>query len=234
MARDQQGVRDLLALAEALQAPVVDLGGRMNFPTTHYLCHNDRRRELVRDADVVLLLEVGDPWGQFNTFSDPHKRQNWAAKKDVRIISISMQDVYIRANYQDFQRYQPVDLAINGDAQTSLPLLTEEVKKIGNKGSARAEKLRAAHNTMRQRARGRPRSAGTRARSPRRGSAPSCGARSRTSPGRGERPRDLGAPLWPMTESHQALGGSGGQGVGYAAPGRSARRSPTRQRACFR
>ena len=59
---------------------------------------------------MVLLLEVGDPWGQFNTFSDPHKRQAWAAKKDVKIINISMQDVYIRANYQDFQRYQPADL----------------------------------------------------------------------------------------------------------------------------
>ena len=40
-----------------------------------------------------------------------------------------MQDVYIRSNYQDFQRYQAVDLAINGDAQTSLAPLTEEVKK---------------------------------------------------------------------------------------------------------
>jgi thiamine pyrophosphate-dependent acetolactate synthase large subunit-like protein len=221
MARDQQGVRDLVALAAALQAPVVDLGGRMNFPTAHYLCHNDRRRELVRDADVVLLLEVGDPWGQFNTFSDPHKRQNWAAKKDVRIISISMQDVYIRANYQDFQRYQAVDLSINGDAQTSLPVLTEEVKRIGIKGAARGERLRAAHNTMRERSReaaavGWDASPVTTARL----SAELWGAI------RSE-PWSLvvsdrvtwARRLWPMTEYHQALGGSGGQGVGYAAPG---------------
>ena len=221
MARDQQGVRDLVALAAALQAPVVDLGGRMNFPTAHYLCHNDRRRELVRDVDVVLLLEVGDPWGQFNSFSDPHKRQNWAAKKDVRIISISMQDVYIRANYQDFQRYQAVDLSINGDAQTSLPVLTEEVKRIGIKGAARGERLRAAHNTMRERSReaasvGWDASPVTTARL----SAELWGAI------RSE-PWSLvvsdrvtwARRLWPMTEYHQALGGSGGQGVGYAAPG---------------
>jgi acetolactate synthase-1/2/3 large subunit len=218
--RDQQGVRDLVALAEALQAPVADVGGRMNFPTNHYLCHNDRRRELVRNADVVLLLEVGDPWAQFNTFSDPHKRQAYAAKKDVKIINISMQDVYIRANYQDFQRYQPADLAINGDAQTSLPALTEEVKKLGKSVSGRDENLRAAHNTMRSRARdaaavGWDASPVTTARL----TAELWGAI------KGE-PWSLvvsdrvtwARRLWPMTEYHQALGGSGGQGVGYAAP----------------
>jgi acetolactate synthase I/II/III large subunit len=221
MARDQQGVRDLVALAEALQAPVVDLGGRMNFPTQHYLCHSDRRRELVRDADVVLLLEVSDPWGQFNTFSDPHKRQNFVAKKEVKIISITMQDLYIRANYQDFQRYQHADLSISGDAQTTLPLLTEEVRKIGKNLSARGEKLRAAHNTMRARARdaaavGWDTSPVTTARL----TAELWGAI------KGE-PWSLvvsdrvawARRLWPMTEHHQALGGSGGQGVGYAAPG---------------
>ena len=44
-------------------------------------------------------------------------------------MNLSMQDVYIRSNYQDFQRYLPVDLAINGDAQASLPALIDEVKR---------------------------------------------------------------------------------------------------------
>lgn len=220
VARDQQGIRDLVALAEALQAPVCDAGGRMNFPTNHYLCHNDRRRELVREADVVLLLEVGDPWAQFNTFSDPHKRQNYAAKKDVKIIHISMQDVYIRSNYQDFQRYQPADLAINGDAQTSLAPLTEEIKKLGKSHAARGEKLRAAHNTMRQRARdaaavGWDASPVTTARL----TAELWGAIRNEPWSLVVSDRVTWARrLWPMTEYHHALGGSGGQGVGYAAP----------------
>jgi acetolactate synthase I/II/III large subunit len=226
MARDQEGVTRLVELAEALQAPVVDLGGRMNCPTTHYLCHSDRRRALVRDADVVLLLEVADPWGQFNSFSDPHKVQRWVAKENVKIINLSLQDVYIRSNYQDFQRYQPVDLAINGDAQTSLPALTEEVRKQLTGGrrealSARGEKLRAAHKTMRTQAR----------------EAAALGWE--TSPVTTARltmelwdvikkePWALvvsdrvtwARRLWPTTEYHQMLGGSGGQGVGYAAPG---------------
>src|SRR5712675_2696770 len=36
-ARTENGVRLLVQLAEALQARVVDMGGRMNFPRTHYL-----------------------------------------------------------------------------------------------------------------------------------------------------------------------------------------------------
>ncbi len=221
MARDQQGVKSLVELAEALQAPVIDLGGRMNFPTTHYLSHNERRRELMREADVVLMLEVGDPWAQFNTFNDPHKFQAWAATKDVKIIHVSMQDVYIRANYQDFQRYQFADLAINGDAQTSLPTLIEEVKRQNKSFPGRADKLRAAYTTAKQRTR----------------EAAALGWD--TSPVTTAR---LAAELWqviknepwalvvsdrvtwarrmwPVTEHHQMLGGSGGQGVGYAAPG---------------
>src|SRR5690242_4246373 len=36
-ARSENGIRLLVQLAEALQARVVDMGGRMNFPKTHYL-----------------------------------------------------------------------------------------------------------------------------------------------------------------------------------------------------
>jgi acetolactate synthase I/II/III large subunit len=222
MARDQAGVKRLVELAEALQAPVIDLGGRVNFPTTHYLCHNDRRRELVREADVVLLLEVADPWAQFNTFSDPHKIQAWVAKKDVKIVNVSMQDVYIRSNYQDFQRYQPVDLSINGDAQTSLPALTEEIRKHSKSGfAARGEKLRAAYKTMRARARdgaalGWDASPVTTARL----AAELWGAIKNEPWSLVVSDRVAWARrLWPVTEHHQMLGGSGGQGVGYAAPG---------------
>jgi thiamine pyrophosphate-dependent acetolactate synthase large subunit-like protein len=222
MARDQAGVKLLVELAEALQAPVIDLGGRVNFPTTHYLCHNGRRRELVREADVVLLLEVADPWAQFNSFSDPHKTQRWVAKDGVKIINLSMQDVYIRSNYQDFQRYQPADLAINGDAQTSLPVLTEEIKKISTgKFAARGEKLRAAYKTMRARVRdaaalGWDASPVTTARL----TAEVWGAIKNEPWSLVVSDRVTWARrLWPVTEYHQMLGGSGGQGVGYAAPG---------------
>src|SRR5262245_36216953 len=70
--RNQDGIKCMVELAEALNAPVVNLLGRMNFPTTHYLARTQDGRALVRDADAILFLEVADPWGQLNSISDPH------------------------------------------------------------------------------------------------------------------------------------------------------------------
>ena len=46
VARTPTGIKHLVELAELLQAPVVDQGGRMNFPNTHHLDQR-RRRQLM-------------------------------------------------------------------------------------------------------------------------------------------------------------------------------------------
>ena len=226
MARNQAGVDALVKLAETLGAAVVDMGGRLNFPNQHPLCHSERRRALVREADVVLLLEVADPWGQFNTFSDPHKIQRFVAKTGVKIVNLSMQDVYIRSNYQDFQRYQPADLSINGDAQASLPALTEQVARLMTPERQRLAQERAT-------------ALATQARTARAQLLESAARGWDASPVTTARlameTYDVikhenwalvvsdripwARSLWPATQYHQMLGGSGGQGVGYAAPG---------------
>ena len=57
-----------------------------------------------------------------------------------------MQDVYIQSNYQDFQRYLPVDLSINGDAQASLPALIEEVQARDERRPQARVRRRAARS----------------------------------------------------------------------------------------
>ncbi len=225
MARSQAGVDALVRLAEALGAAVVDMGGRMNFPNQHPLCHSHRRRALVREADVVLLLEVADPWGQFNSFSDPQKTQRYVAAKGVKIVNLSMQDVYIRSNYQDFQRYMPVDLSINGDAQASLPALTEQVVKLMTPERQRVAAERAAtHGEQARKSRAALRESAARGWEV----SPVTTARlaMETYDVIRNEPWALvvsdripwARSMWPATQHHQFLGGSGGQGVGYAAP----------------
>jgi acetolactate synthase I/II/III large subunit len=226
LARDQHGVELLVQLAERLGAPVVDLGSRMNFPNHHALCHSERKRALMRDADVVLLLEVADPWGQFNSVSDPHRNQKFVAKKDVKIINLSMQDVYIRSNYQDFQRYMPVDLSINGDAQASLPDLIEHVGHLMTSERARVVQERTVSlGEQSRRSNDAQREAAARGWD----AAPVTTARlaMETYEVVKNEPWSLvvsdripwARSLWPATKYHQMLGGSGAQGVGYAAPG---------------
>ena len=223
MARSQEGIKRLVELAEALNAPVVDLGGRMNFPTTHYLCRSGDRRATVAEADVALLLEVGDPWGQFNTVSDPHHEYRRLGKPDVKVIHISLGETLTKSNYQDMQRFMPVDLAIFGDAQSTLPSLTEAVKAATSiaRRSALAghtDKLRNDHRRMTERARNSA-SQGwdvtpvTTARL----AAEMWNVIKRDkwcATGR----QDWARSLWPATEYYNFNGGSGGAGVGYTAP----------------
>jgi acetolactate synthase-1/2/3 large subunit len=59
----------------------------------------------------------------------------------------------MKSNYQDFGRYQDVDLSIAGDGEASLPALTEAVKRLIDEGrksafDARGKKLSAARLAM--------------------------------------------------------------------------------------
>lgn len=222
--RSAEGMKRLIELAEALNAPVIDLGGRFNFSTTHYLCRTDDRRALVGQADVALLLEVADPWGQFNGISDPHHEYRRLAKPDVKIIHISLSESLTKSNYQDMQRFMPVDLAIFGDAQTTLPALTEAVKSgiSASRRSALADrttKLRADYRQMKERART--------AASYGWDSTPVSTARLSTHLWNtikndkwclATSSVQWNRNLWPATEYYNFLGSSGGSGVGYAAP----------------
>jgi acetolactate synthase I/II/III large subunit len=224
MARTPEGMKRLVELAEALNAPVGDIGARMNFPTTHYLCRSEDRRALVSQADVVLLLEVADPWGQFNTISDPHHEYRRLARPDVKIIHICLGDTLTKSNYQDMQRFMPVDLPISGDAQATLPALIEAVKREAGVTrrlalADRASKLQTDYRRMKERTRTAA-SEGWDAKpvSTARLSAHLwnaiknekwCMATSQVAWNRS---------LWPAVEHHNFLGGSGGSGVGYSAP----------------
>jgi len=224
-ARNQEGVSALVKLAESLQAPVVDLGGRMNFPNTHHLCLSDLKRSLVRDADVILMLEVADPWGQVNTLTDPFKTVQSASKPDVKIITIGMNDVSIRSNYQDFQRFLSVEMAIPGEAQASMPVITEFILK--NATAAQKTAFEARREPMKKRWDRQLQDA-------KEGAALGWDA-SPVSTARlametfeviKNEPWCLAVSdriawarkLWPTTQYHQMLGGSGGQGVGYGLP----------------
>ncbi len=154
MARTPAGMPRLIELAEALQCAVVDVGGRMNFPSRHPLNQTFRARAVIAQADVIIGIEVNDLWGQLNAHSDRVVRSNRpVAKATAKTITIGNRDMLIKANDQDFGRYQAVDLAISGDGEASLPMLTELVKKYADDGrksafAERGKKVAAAGKTL--------------------------------------------------------------------------------------
>src|SRR3954469_16882575 len=128
-ARTPNGIKLLVELAELLQAPVVDQGGRMNFPNTHHL---HRPAAVIGQADVVLGLELSDYWATVNAFIDNgehgHGLQESRIKPGTKLISINASELITKANYQDFQRFQVVDVQMAADAESTLPALIEAVK----------------------------------------------------------------------------------------------------------
>ena len=223
--RSAQGLKLMVELAEALGAPVVNNGWRTNFPNTHDLEVSFLRQTMLRDADVILLLEVNDPWGNLNSFSDPYKTYRSLIKPGAKVITLSMQDVYHKSNYQDFQRFMPADLAIGGDVEASLPDLIEAVKRAATseRKDAFAERAKAVAKMHRDmKARDKERAAlGWDA-------SPVSTARLAAEMWNVIKNEKWALPvsdripwarrLWPVTEHYQMLGGNGAAGVGGYGP----------------
>jgi len=227
-ARTPAGMKLLVELAEALQAPVIDQGGRMNFPTRHPLNHTERSRALVAGADVILGLELTDFWGTVHSYRDQLERTSQSiTRPGAKLISITAGDLFLHSNYQDFERYPEVDLALAADAEATLPSLIEAVKRLAQADRKRAlddrgAKLAAAGRDALERTRTEATYAWD--------ASPISTARLSAELWAQIKNDDWSLVsdvpfvsrwplrLWNFDKHYQYIGGSGGAGVGYGAP----------------
>ena len=227
-ARTPAGLTYVIELAETLQIPVIDQMERMNFPTRHPLNQSERGHELVADADVILGLEVNDFWGVVHSFRDQLQRTSRSiVRPGVKTISINSANLFVKSNYQNFQRYPEVDVDIAADAQATLPSLTESVKRRltvdrRNVFAKRGAKLAAAHLESLERAR----DAATYAWD----ASPISTARLSAELWAQIKNEDWSMVsradfvsrwplrLWAFEKHYHYIGGSGGYGIGYNAP----------------
>jgi acetolactate synthase I/II/III large subunit len=227
-ARTPEGLACLVDLAEALQCSVVDQAGRMNFPTRHPLNQSDRSRAAIADADVILALDVADLYGITHSYRDQIERAaKTGMKTNAKVITISSDDLFIKANYQDFQRYNEADIAMAADSQSTLPSLTEAVKRLTTDDRKRAfqdrgETLKAAHMQALTRSRDAAAFAWD--------ASPISTARMCMELWGQIQNEDwslVGATtfvskwpqrLWNFDKHYQYIGGAGGYGIGYNAP----------------
>ena len=228
-ARTQAGMALLVELAETLQAAVIDQAGRLNFPSRHPLNQTGRARAAIAEADVIVGFEVNDFWGTLHAMRDQlHKSSRRVAKADARIVSISSRDLAIKGNYQEFQRFPELDITMAADAEATLPALIEAVRRHITTGrraafEARGKKLAEASQTALERARS-DAAYGWDA-------SPVTTARLSLEVWNAIRREDWslasylnpvsGWPmrLWTFDKPYQFIGGSGGSGIGYTAPG---------------
>jgi len=228
-ARTADGLKYTIELAELLQAPVIDLAARMNFPSQHPLNQTERTRAVIGGADVILGLEALNFWGTINSYRDQlHRSSEPITRKGVKLISITASDLYTKSNYQDFQRYTEVDLAMAADAEATLPALIEAVKRLLTDDrkrlyADRGKKLAAQHDDALRRARDEAAYGWD--------ASPITTARLCAEIWNAIRMEDWTLAcevnpwvnrwpprLWNFDKYHQYIGNSGGFGVGYGAP----------------
>jgi acetolactate synthase I/II/III large subunit len=225
-ARTPNGLKLLVELAELLQAPVMDRRQRMNFPTQHPLYGSGS----LTDADFVLGLEVPDFWQVIHSQTPVNKMGMQArllTKPTTKLATLSTMDLLTKANYQDFGRYNEVDLAIGGDAEATMPSLIEACKKLITADRRRAfdaRRTKYAEVAKQNQARALQDAAWGW------DSSPITTARMSAEIWNQVKNEDWSlvsdvvfqsfwpTRLWNFTKHHQFIGGHGAYGVGYGAP----------------
>ncbi|MEA2641623.1 MAG: acetolactate synthase large subunit [Chloroflexota bacterium] len=224
LGRNPDAVRALVALAEALGAPVLDRGGRFNMPTTHPLDQTGAAQETLSDADLVLMLDVQDPFGALTVPEGVAPATRYQQPPDATVITISTKDLLVGSWTSEFQREAPVDVAITADTSIAVPQLLDLVRERLVHDSVRRDHFsqRGAEWADRNRARRRQ-------------------WRAEAQAGAGRSPLSLGFAaatiwdvirdedwalvngglgswarrLWSFREPYQFIGTSGGAGLGY-------------------
>jgi acetolactate synthase I/II/III large subunit len=149
-------VGELVALAEALGAPVVEAWQPtyVNFPRTHPLyggIASVEMAEALKGADLVFLVESVGPWHPPSALPAP----------GTRVVVLGEDPLHPHLPFWGFR----ADLVVAGEAESSLAMLVREVRKTVAPGSRTdaIERWRTRNDARRAANRETARAAGTRA-----------------------------------------------------------------------
>src|SRR5918996_1854292 len=134
-------VKALVELAESLAIPVVTPAGMyMNFPNQHPLHLGYASEPLVKEADVILVIDADVPW--FPTTGKP--------SDTATIIHLGLDPFFSRYPMRGY----PCDIPIVANSQVAIPLLTQELNQFKEKAAPRIgerfAQVRAQHEAQRQ------------------------------------------------------------------------------------
>ena len=220
LGRNPRAVGSLIELAEALAAPVIDRGGRFNFPSTHPLDVTGAEAEALAEADVVLALDVQDLYGALGTVDTHTRTFTTCLGRNPAIIHITLDELITRSWAADYQKLQAVDIPMIADTGLAVPQLASACRELGTDAEQmrqRFGRLNGEHAARRARWR-------DQARSPGGGQAISQGALV-AQVGEAIKGKDWvltsdvwdrwARRLWELKQPGQYIGRSSGAGLGY-------------------
>ncbi|MCZ6892273.1 MAG: thiamine pyrophosphate-binding protein [Chloroflexi bacterium] len=148
-----EAVDGLIRLAEALALPVIDMGDLFNFPSQHDLNLTDAAGELLKDADVVVALDVFDLHQALTSVDRVTRSARELIPPSARIIDISLRHYAVRSWVADYGKLQPVDVSISADTAMAVPSLADACLRKLHESPNRAPVIKARRARLESRRR---------------------------------------------------------------------------------
>jgi thiamine pyrophosphate-dependent acetolactate synthase large subunit-like protein len=148
--RHPEAVGELVALAEETAAAVIDLNGRVNFPNRHP--QNLTGGDALAKADLVLLLDVGDPFRALNELDRLTNEKKPRVTAGCPVVDIGLAELRQSKWAEDLGQFQPVALSVVADTSLALPALRLAFRELPRRDrAARCAELRREHDEIRAR-----------------------------------------------------------------------------------
>jgi thiamine pyrophosphate-dependent acetolactate synthase large subunit-like protein len=131
LGRTEEGFHALIELAELLNIPVLDRGGRLNFPSLHPLNLTGQEKTVVSQADLILALDVADLHGALVTWKSVGTKRVPISllSPKARIIHVDLKGLLMRSWAQDYDKLTEVDLSIHAETRVFLPELVRRLRE---------------------------------------------------------------------------------------------------------
>lgn len=129
--RTEEGFHALIELAELLTIPVIDRGGRLNFPSLHPLNLTGQEKAVLSQADLVLALDVADLFGVVSERKEQEANRGSVSilPSGCKVIHVDLKDLLTRTWVQDFDKLTKVDLPIHAETRVFLPELVRRLRE---------------------------------------------------------------------------------------------------------
>ncbi|MFC2071847.1 thiamine pyrophosphate-binding protein, partial [Chloroflexota bacterium] len=121
-------VASLIALAELLALPVI--AGSESFPNTHPLDLTGADGELLKEADVVLALDVNDLTRNLTTVAWDTRQITSIIPEGCQIVHFTPQHLATKSWSQSYGKLVAVDIPVTADTALALPVLTTACSEL--------------------------------------------------------------------------------------------------------
>lgn len=155
MGRNPKAVASLIELAELLALPVIDVGGRFNFPNTHPLDLTGAETELLKEADAVLALDVHHLYRYLTATARGTRKSEYIIPAECRIVHFTLEHLGIKSWSQAYGKLVRIDIPVTADTALALPILTATCRDLLTEKRRKAvqkryDKISLRHKALRK------------------------------------------------------------------------------------